>query len=163
MDCDAIQAEADANNRKLAELGGEQGAKVAQNVAAGIAGLVIWPLWFAMDFQGAASTEATALQSRQKYLATLAGKRCGSQQQPALPPVAMVPPSIPAVHTGPNARETLAGYPPPPTANPAPANKSASPTPAEPVRSASSPEGRAVLFPVPISNSYHPSWTVNVQ
>ena len=25
--------------------------KVAQNVAAGVAGLVVWPLWFAMDFK----------------------------------------------------------------------------------------------------------------
>jgi hypothetical protein len=90
-DCNAILAESDANNRKLTELGGEQGAKVAQNVAAGVAGLVIWPLWFAMDFQGAASTEATALESRQKYLATLASKRCGSPQPPASAPIAMVP------------------------------------------------------------------------
>src|SRR6185369_3725309 len=51
LTCDAIYAEVAADNKKIADLGGEQGAKVAQNVAAGIAGVFIWPLWFAMDFQ----------------------------------------------------------------------------------------------------------------
>lgn len=49
MSCQAIQAESRANNSKISELGGEQGAKTAQNV---VAGLFIWPLWFAMDFSG---------------------------------------------------------------------------------------------------------------
>ncbi len=76
-DCTAINAEIRANQRRIADLGSESGAKVAQNVAAGVAGLVIWPLWFAMDFQGAASADAAALQSRNEYLATLAAqKRC---------------------------------------------------------------------------------------
>ena len=61
-----------ANNKTIQGLGSEEGGKVAQNVAAGVAGLFIWPLWFAMDFQGAASKEEVALQSRQEYLATLA-------------------------------------------------------------------------------------------
>ncbi|WP_421998245.1 hypothetical protein [Reyranella sp.] len=67
-----------SNTEKLSELGKEEGNKVAQNVAAGVAGLVIWPLWFAMDFQNAAGKEVTALQSRQQYLATLAEQRCGA-------------------------------------------------------------------------------------
>jgi hypothetical protein len=76
-DCLAIAAEVQANNQKLPELASEEGAKVGQNVAAGVAGLFIWPLWFAMDFQGSASKEVTALQSRQQYLGTLAEqKRC---------------------------------------------------------------------------------------
>jgi hypothetical protein len=37
---------------------GEEGAKVAQNVVAGVAGVVIPVLWFGMDFKGAASKEA---------------------------------------------------------------------------------------------------------
>jgi hypothetical protein len=37
-------------------------------VAAGVAGLLICPLWFAMDFQGAAYKETAALQSRQNYV-----------------------------------------------------------------------------------------------
>ncbi len=78
MDCAAINAEVQANNKKVIELGGEEGAKVAQNVAAGVAGLFIWPLWFAMDFQGAAPKEIAALQARQQYLATLAEQRCGA-------------------------------------------------------------------------------------
>jgi hypothetical protein len=73
--CPAIIAESAGNNIKLGELGSEQGAKVAQNVAAGIAGLFIPPLWFAMDFQGAAGTESAALQVRQQYLAALATEK----------------------------------------------------------------------------------------
>ena len=78
LDCPAIAAEVTANDAKIRELGKEEGAKVAQNVAAGVAGLFIWPIWFAMDFQGAASKEVAALQQRQSYLATLAAeRRCG--------------------------------------------------------------------------------------
>jgi hypothetical protein len=90
LDCAAINAEVQANNKKVIELGGEEGAKVAQNVAAGVAGLFIWPLWFAMDFQGAAPKEIAALQARQQYLATLAEQRCGAV--PPLP-IQTVPPS----------------------------------------------------------------------
>src|SRR5437879_7663129 len=72
MDCAAIQAEVLANNAKVQELASESGGKVAQNVAAGVAGVFIWPLWFAMDFQGATDKEAAALNSRQQYLAVLA-------------------------------------------------------------------------------------------
>ena len=43
MDCAAINVEVQANNKKVTELGGEEGSKVAQNVAAGVAGLFIWP------------------------------------------------------------------------------------------------------------------------
>lgn len=90
MDCAAINAEVQANNKKVIELGSEEGAKVAQNVAAGVAGLIIWPLWFAMDFQGAAPKEVAALQARQQYLATLAEQRCGA----VMPlPIQSVPPT----------------------------------------------------------------------
>jgi hypothetical protein len=82
MDCAAISAEVQANNKKIAELGSEEGGKVAQNIAAGVIGIVIWPVWFGMDFQGAAGKEVSALQSRQQYLATIAEQRCG-----AVPPV----------------------------------------------------------------------------
>jgi len=81
-DCTAITAEIEANNQKVSELASEQGLKVGQNVAAGVAGLVVWPLLFAMDFQDSASKEVVALQSRQQYLATLAEQRC----VPAAPP-----------------------------------------------------------------------------
>jgi hypothetical protein len=72
MDCLAILAEVQANNGKVQELAGEQGLKVAQNVAAGVAGFVVPILWFGMDFQGSATKEIQALQARQQYLASLA-------------------------------------------------------------------------------------------
>ena len=80
MDCAAIIAEVQGNNQKISDLAGEQGVKVAQNVATGIAGVFIWPLWFGMDWQGTAGKEVAALQSRQQYLVTLAEQRnCGAQ------------------------------------------------------------------------------------
>ena len=72
MDCAAINAEVQANNKKITELGSEEGKKVAQNVIVGAAGLLIPVLWFGMDFQNAAGK------------ATLAEQRCG-----AAPPVAV--------------------------------------------------------------------------
>jgi hypothetical protein len=83
MDCSSIMAEVTANDAKIKDLGRESGNKVAQNVAAGVAGLFIWPLWFAMDFQGAADKETVALQQRQGYLATLATQRsCANTTAP---------------------------------------------------------------------------------
>jgi hypothetical protein len=38
--CQMIQAEINANNKKVQELADEKGLKVAQNVAAGVVGLV---------------------------------------------------------------------------------------------------------------------------
>ena len=61
--CQMIQAEINANNMKVQELADEKGMKVAQNVAAGVAGLVVWPLWFATDFKGAADKDVVALQA----------------------------------------------------------------------------------------------------
>jgi hypothetical protein len=64
MDCAAIVAEVESNNQKVQELASEEGLKVGQNVAAGVAGLFVPILWFGMDWQGSASKEAAALQSR---------------------------------------------------------------------------------------------------
>src|SRR5580700_10636461 len=88
-DCAMIRAEIEANNVQAEKLADENHAKIAQNVAAGVVGVVIWPVWFAMDAKGAAGTEMDALKSRQQYLATLAEQRCA---QPAAPPP---PPSRP--------------------------------------------------------------------
>jgi hypothetical protein len=82
-DCAAIQAEIQANNLRVKQLADEQGLKVAQNVAAGVGGLIIWPLFFAMDLQGTATTEMNALQGRQQYLGTLAQQRCVPQTAPS--------------------------------------------------------------------------------
>ena len=80
--CAMITAEIEANNIKVRELAGEEGAKVAQNVAAGVGGILIPVLWFGMDFKGAASKEVTALQARQQYLTTLATERCAPAGSP---------------------------------------------------------------------------------
>jgi hypothetical protein len=84
MDCTAINAEIASNTAREGELGSEKGGKVAQNVAAGVAGVFIPVLWFAMDFQGAADTESRALEARNQYLSTLALQRCTAQQQAAV-------------------------------------------------------------------------------
>jgi hypothetical protein len=90
--CAAINAEIEANNIRVKELADEQGLKVAQNVGAGVAGLIVWPLWFAMDFKGAASKDVAALQARQQYLATLAAERCRVAPPPPPPPQRRAPP-----------------------------------------------------------------------
>jgi hypothetical protein len=80
MTCDAIRAEVNANNQRIADLGAESGAKVAQNIAAGVAGAIfILPL-FLMDFQGSAGIDERALRSRNDYLAALARTRCTAVQ-----------------------------------------------------------------------------------
>ncbi len=137
MDCVAIAADVQANNAKIQDLASERGEKVAQNVAAGVAGLFIWPLWFGMDFQGAASTEVTALQSRQEYLGSLGEqKRCGAS------------PAVTATYTQPRA-----GTAAPPVPGAAPVSS------ADPSR-----PGRVVLFPVTVYNPYYPpSVYVNFQ
>ena len=80
--CIQLTAEIQANNIRVTELADEQGMKVAQNVAAGVAGLVVWPLFFAMDFKGSASKEVAALQARQQYLTTLATEKCAQRNLP---------------------------------------------------------------------------------
>ena len=86
MDCAAIEAEILANNKTVQGLASDEGGKVAQNVAAGVVGLFIWPVWFAMDFQGTAGKEEAALESRQQYLAVLAEQRnCAAPPRPGPP------------------------------------------------------------------------------
>jgi hypothetical protein len=109
LDCAAVQAEVLANNKTVQGLASEEGGKVVQNVAAGVVGLFIWPVWFAMDFKGSAGKEEDALQSRQQYLAVLAAqKNCG-----------VAPP-----------RTAIAAMPPPATPSSSPAAPIAAPIPA---------------------------------
>ena len=75
--CDQIIAEIKANNERMSDLASEEGLKVGQNVAAGVVGLLIWPVWFGMDFQDAAGKEGRSLSQRNEYLGTLARDRCG--------------------------------------------------------------------------------------
>jgi hypothetical protein len=84
--CTQIRAEIEGNNAKSQQLANEQGWKVAQNVGAGVVGLVVWPIWFGMDFKDAAGKEAAALQARQQYLTTLATERCAPPPTPEPPP-----------------------------------------------------------------------------
>ncbi len=77
-----IRAEIEANNVQAEKLADENHAKIAQNVAAGVVGVVIWPVWFAMDAKGAAGTEMDALKARQQYLAALAEQRCPHSPAP---------------------------------------------------------------------------------
>jgi hypothetical protein len=86
-DCAMISAEIEANNAKVQELANEKGAKVVQNVAAGVVGIVVWPVLFAMDAKGAADQDMAALQARQQFLTNLAVQRC-AQRRPG--PVARV-------------------------------------------------------------------------
>src|SRR3954452_16910558 len=92
LTCSATMAEVASNNTKITDLGSEKGAKVAQNVAAGVVGLVVWPVWFLMDFQGAAGTEIKALQDRNTYLATKVNDDgCGSPTVTASGPATNAP------------------------------------------------------------------------
>lgn len=93
MTCEAITAEIGSNTQRIGALGSEQGAKVAQNVAAGVAGVFIPVLWFGMDFQGAAGIEQRALESRNQYLATLASQRCSQVNRTGASAPVMVPTS----------------------------------------------------------------------
>ncbi|MEI9924884.1 MAG: hypothetical protein WDN50_16325 [Bradyrhizobium sp.] len=96
-DCTMIRAEIEGNNQKAKQLADESGMKTAQNVAAGVVGVVIWPVWFAMDTKGAAGTDAAALQSRQQYLTTLATQRCQpGYRQPPPPGYGSPPQGYPA-------------------------------------------------------------------
>jgi hypothetical protein len=81
-DCLQLTAEMQANDLKFKQLADEQGLKTGQNVAAGVVGLIVWPLWFAMDFKGAADKDVVALQVRQQYLTRLATERCAQRTPP---------------------------------------------------------------------------------
>jgi hypothetical protein len=74
-DCHGLSAEITQNNQRISELAGQKGAKVAQNTAAIVVGLFVWPVLFATDFQGTAKTETEALQKRNEHLAALARER----------------------------------------------------------------------------------------
>jgi hypothetical protein len=102
MDCTAILAEVQANNEKVKQLASDKGLKTTQNVAAGVAGILIPVLWFGMDFQGTADTEITALQSRQQYLSMMADqKRCGAEPEPMPPQTRIKPSAKPRPVSGP--------------------------------------------------------------
>lgn len=75
--CAAVQAELEANNLRISQLGREEGWKVAQNVGAAVVGFFTLGIGFAaMDFKDAAGTERQALETRNRYLAQIAAEKC---------------------------------------------------------------------------------------
>jgi hypothetical protein len=104
-DCTMIQAEISANNEKAKQLADEHDQKIAQNVVAGVVGVVVWPVWFGMDMKGAAAQDAAALQARQQYLAQLAAQRCAPGYRPPSPPGYGQPPPAPAQSYAPAPRQ----------------------------------------------------------
>ena len=85
LTCAQLIAEVQANNAQMTRLAEEEGLKVAQNVAAGVAGLVVPVLWFGMDFQNAAGKEGQALSQRNQYLASLSAQRGCAGLAPVAP------------------------------------------------------------------------------
>ena len=65
--CAMITAEIQANNIKVQELAGEEGAKAAQNVAAGVGGTADPGPMVRDGLQGRSKQGSRALQARQQY------------------------------------------------------------------------------------------------
>jgi len=103
-DCTAIMAEINTNNEQISALGKEDGGKVGQNIAAGVVGVLIPVLWFAMDFQDASGKEGKALSQRNQYLAQLAANRCSVQAAPTS--ASAVPTAPSAIATPPQNAQT---------------------------------------------------------
>jgi hypothetical protein len=83
--CTALRAETAANDEKIHQLGSEKIGKYIQNAVAGFTGAFIWPLWFAMDWQGAQGKEIDALTQRNVYLWQLATeRRCPGTSSPEI-------------------------------------------------------------------------------
>lgn len=91
--CPAIHSEIASNNQRIQQLSREKSGKPAQNVAAGVAGVLIWPIWFAMDFQGTQNIEINALQGRNNTLAALTTTKCATVV--TAPPAAPTPAPVP--------------------------------------------------------------------
>ena len=75
LDCDEIEAEMSDLDAQARRLLGEQDNKTGKNVAIGLAGLIIWPIWFFADLSTAERQEAQAMQDRARHLQRLARKK----------------------------------------------------------------------------------------
>lgn len=82
LTCNAIQAETALNSEQMATLAVEENLKFGQNAVAGVVGFMVWPAWFALDFQNAAGKEGDALSQRNAYLGALASDRCQPRPTP---------------------------------------------------------------------------------
>lgn len=111
LSCETIRTEAELNTEKMADLAVEQNLKLGQNVVAGVTGFMIWPAWLALDFQNAAAKEGRALSQRNRYLATLADERCGTQAgQATVADLPLAPNSDVAAWTSPEISTSLVSY-----------------------------------------------------
>ena len=75
LDCEEIEAEMSDLDAQARRLLGEQDSKTGKNVAIGVAGLFIWPIWFFADLSTAERQEAQAMQDRARHLQRLARKK----------------------------------------------------------------------------------------
>ena len=75
MSCDMIAAESRTNAQRIIVLKGEEEGKVAQNIAAAAAGVILILPFFLMDFQDAPGIEGRAMVRRQKRLQALAQEK----------------------------------------------------------------------------------------
>lgn len=80
MSCADLETEIDQNNARLQALAAEKGVTLTKNVAVGAAGILFFPIWFALDLSDAAGQEISQLQARQTYLAEMSGRKCAVQE-----------------------------------------------------------------------------------
>jgi hypothetical protein len=76
LSCNDLETEIEQNNARLQALAAEKGVTLTKNVAVGAAGILFFPIWFALDLSDAAGQEISQLQARQTYLAEMAGRKC---------------------------------------------------------------------------------------
>lgn len=79
LGCSELNVEIEQNNARLQALANEKGVALTKNVAVGAAGLLFFPVWFALDLNDAAGQEISQLQARQTYLAEIAGRKCQAE------------------------------------------------------------------------------------
>ena len=75
LDCEDLEVELSQLDKQAKRLLGEQSDKTGYNAAIGLTGLIIWPVWFALDLSDAERQEAQAMQDRYHYLERLANKK----------------------------------------------------------------------------------------
>lgn len=76
LSCADLETEIEQNNARLQALAAEKGVTLTKNVAVGAAGILFFPIWFALDLSDAAGQEISQLQARQTYLAEMASRKC---------------------------------------------------------------------------------------
>jgi len=84
MSCLEIRAEITGNNQRIEGLSNNADDVRDKNVMLGMAGVIVWPVWFFMDFKGTDKQEARALEARNTHLGQLyVEKRCYRIHKPA--------------------------------------------------------------------------------